>query len=73
MTDYNIACDIPKQCPFCSDAYNFIYHTGPCSRVKVIEYYQNGEVKQVEFFDNDWIKQLIVTTSITGWRVIGGL
>ena len=27
------------------------YHSGPCPRIKAIEYYENGTIKRVEYFD----------------------
>ena len=36
-------------CPWCSTEFVKVYHTGPCPRVKAIEYYPNGTVRRVEF------------------------
>lgn len=38
--------EITKQCYYCG-----MYHTGLCSKVKKIEYYENGSVKIVEFHE----------------------
>jgi hypothetical protein len=36
----------PRLCNYCG-----MLHTGLCSKVKKIEYHENGTVKIVEFFD----------------------
>lgn len=28
-----------------------LWHSGPCSRIKAIEYYENGMVKRIEYVD----------------------
>lgn len=39
-------------CPYCSSTYQPVVHTGPCPRVKSIEYHPNGSVKKVEFIED---------------------
>ena len=38
-------------CPWCSASENGVnvFHTGPCPRIKAIEYHPNGTIKRVEF------------------------
>ena len=38
-------------CPWCSSESKGIVHTGPCPRIKSIEYHKNGTIKRVEFND----------------------
>lgn len=39
-------------CPYCSGENRKISHGGPCPRVKVVEYHENGLVKRIEFHDD---------------------
>ena len=36
-------------CPHCSSAGGYVIHTGPCPRIKAIEYHPDGTIKRVEF------------------------
>ena len=36
-------------CPWCSGEYTNVIHSGPCPRIKAIEYHPNGTIKRVEF------------------------
>ena len=29
------------------------WHAGPCSRIKAVEYYEDGRVKRVEYYDDN--------------------
>lgn len=43
--------NLAGSCPHCSGPYNQIVHTGPCPRIKSIEYHPNGTIKRVEYRD----------------------
>jgi len=45
----------PGACPWCSrpSVHHWVFHGGPCPRVKAIDYYPNGSIKRVEFWPED--------------------
>jgi len=38
-------------CPYCSTPNNYVYHYGPCPKIKSIEYYPSGTIKKIEYKD----------------------
>ena len=45
----------PGACPWCSRPleHHWVFHNGPCPRVKAIDYYPDGSIKRVEFWPED--------------------
>ena len=50
---YTHTASVDSYCRWCSTPNSFVFHYGPCPRVKSIEYYQNGAIKKVEFNDTE--------------------
>lgn len=40
---------MPGACQHCSGPFQIVLHSGPCPRIKAIEYHPNGAVKRIEF------------------------
>lgn len=48
----SLTADAPKYCPYCSTPPTYlVMHTGKCPCVRSIEYYPDGNVKEVHFWD----------------------
>ena len=45
----------PGACPWCSrpSVYHWVFHNGPCPRVRAVEYYPDGSIKRVEFWPEE--------------------
>ena len=40
-------------CPYCSNPpYNYVYHYGICPKIKSVECYPDGKIKEIEYKDS---------------------